>query len=166
MIRKNYQFVYTLFFGLFLVLLASCNNTKKYEREEETTIQNYLNSNPSLNFELKPSGLYYLDVEIGSGIQAETHDTAFVKFTMKFLDGTVYDTNVGTDDTLIFPVNEQIWPAGFDEGITYMREGGKAMFLMPSKLAYGGAGTYGIPGYTPLLFDIELVLIKPGPGKK
>jgi FKBP-type peptidyl-prolyl cis-trans isomerase len=41
-----------------------------------------------------------------------------------------------------------------------MREGGKALFLMPSKLAYGSAGYYSIPGYTPLLFEVDLVKVK------
>ncbi len=55
--------------------------------------------------------------------------------------------------------------AGFDEGILYMKEGGKARFLIPSSLAYGPGGYYTIPGYTPLLFDVELVKVAPGPSK-
>jgi FKBP-type peptidyl-prolyl cis-trans isomerase len=46
-----------------------------------------------------------------------------------------------------------------------MQEGGKASFLIPSKLAYGSSGYYTIGGYTPLLYDVELLLVKPGPGK-
>ena len=166
MIRKKYQLIFVLTVGLFMVLLASCNPSKKYEREEKAEIQNYLNSNPNLNFVLKPSGLYYLEVEAGSGLPAETHDTAYVMYTGKFLNGSVFDTNVGTDDTLFFPVNEGYLIQGFDEGITYMREGGKSIFLLPSALAYGSSGTYYIQGYTPILFDVELVLVKPGPPKK
>ena len=93
------------------------------------------------------------------------HDTAYLKYTEKFLDGTIYDTNVGTTDTLIRPVAEGWIVYGIDEGITYMKEGGKTTFLVPSKLAYGASGSYSIPGYTALLFDIELVRVKPGPGK-
>jgi FKBP-type peptidyl-prolyl cis-trans isomerase FkpA len=166
MIRKNNLLFYVIFSGLMLISLASCNPSKKYEKEEAAQIQAYLNSNPSLNFELKPSGLYYLDVETGTGPVTETHDTAYTFYTAKLLNGTVFDTNVGTDDTLVFPVNEDYLIKGFDEGITYMREGGKALFLIPSSLAYGSGGTYYIAGYTPVLFDVELVKIKPGPGKK
>ena len=58
---------------------------------------------------------------------------------------------------------------GFDEGITYMKVGGRSLLLIPSKLAYGTSGYYtydasgnysGIPGYTPLLFDITLARVK------
>jgi FKBP-type peptidyl-prolyl cis-trans isomerase FkpA len=48
-----------------------------------------------------------------------------------------------------------------------MAVGGKSTLLIPSNLGYGPAGsTYGIiPGYTPLLFDIELVRLKAVPAK-
>lgn len=151
----------TLSITLLMVLIVSCDPSAKYEREEETKIQNYLNANPSQNFELKPSGLYYLDVVVGTGLTPQNLDTAYVWYTIKFLDGQVWDTNVGTTDTLRFLVNAGVYPAGFEEGISYMKEGGKALLLTPSKLAYGAAGSYYIPGYTPLLFDVELIKIKP-----
>ena len=44
-----------------------------------------------------------------------------------------------------------------------MKEGGKATILIPSSLAYGTQGYYTIPGYTPLLYDVELVKVVAGP---
>ena len=165
MIKKYYQSI-LLFLAVVLMLsLGSCDPSKKYEKAERESIQNYLNSNSDLNFELKPSGLYYHEVLAGTGRMPIMHDTAYLKYTEKFLDGTIYDTNVGTTDTLIRPVAEGWIVYGIDEGITYMKEGGKTTFLVPSKLAYGSSGSYSIPGYTALLFDIELVRVKPGPGK-
>jgi len=153
-----------ILFGVILITAVSCKVSKKYEDEERAEIDNYLANHPDLAFELKPSGLYYLEVEIGPGELTVTHDTAFIMYTGMYLDGTVFDTNVGTEDTLIFPVDEGWVLLGFDEGITYMRDGGKAKFLVPSNLAYGSTGWYPIPGYTPLLFDVELVRLIPGPG--
>ena len=150
-------------FGILTIIAVSCNVSAKYEKEERASIDDYLSSNPTLNFEIKPSGLYYLEVTTGTGGLAETSDTAYVKFTGKFLDGTVFDTNVGKDDTLVRPVNEGWLIPGLDEGISYMREGGKSLLLIPSSLAYGPAGWWPIPGYTPLLIDVELVLLIPGP---
>lgn len=162
--NKTLKIIQTVFLSMMILLIASCIETDKYEQQEETAIQDFLALNPDLNFELKPSGLYYLDVLVGSGLQAETHDTFYVKFTARYLGGGLFDTNVGTDDTLIYPVNEGWVIAGLDEGITYMREGGKSRMLIPSKLAFGSEGTWFIPGYTPLLFDVELVRLKKGPG--
>jgi FKBP-type peptidyl-prolyl cis-trans isomerase len=146
---------------LILMYFTSCNPDKKWkemEEEEKQAIKDFLTDNDSINFELKSSGLYYHDVKVGTGLLSRTHDTAYVFYTMKFLSGTTSETNVGTEDTLIFPVNEG-WLSvkGFDEGVTYMKEGGKAKFLVPSSLAFGSSGTYIIPSYTPLLFEVELV---------
>jgi FKBP-type peptidyl-prolyl cis-trans isomerase len=127
---------------------------------EEEMIQEVLGNNPTFQFQLKSSGLYYLDLIIGAGTGPVTHDTAFVKYTGRFLDGTVFDSNNDIADTLIFPVNEGFMISGFDEGITYMKEGGKAIFLIPSNLAYGPAGYYTVPGYTPLLYIVDLVKVK------
>jgi FKBP-type peptidyl-prolyl cis-trans isomerase len=56
--------------------------------------------------------------------------------------------------------------AGVDEGLRYMRDGGKAKLLTPSSLAYGFEGIWQIvPGYTPLLWIIDIDSVKAGPGK-
>ena len=48
-----------------------------------------------------------------------------------------------------------------------MAQGGKSLLLVPSSLGYGSIGIpyAGISGFTPLLFDVELVKVKAGPGK-
>lgn len=162
---------YTFLSGLLvLISFLSCNPTKKWkemEEEEKKAIQNYLADHDTLDFELKTSGLYYLDVVVGTGPQAELHDTAYMFYTMSYLSGTVFESNKETDDTLIFPVNEGwLSVAGFDEAVTYMREGGKSKFLVPSSLAFGPSGTYFVSSYTPFLFDAELVKLTKYTGRK
>jgi FKBP-type peptidyl-prolyl cis-trans isomerase len=155
--------------SLSLVQLVSCGtDTKALEQKEANEIQSYLNHNPDINFVLKESGLYYYEKNAGTGLQANTHDTAYVMFTLKKLDDTQLFTNVGTTDTLVLIVNEGFMISGFDEGITYMKVGGNSTFLVPSKLAYGNTGNYAgtIAGYTPLVFEVLLARIKPGPGSK
>lgn len=154
--------------GLIMIFLLSCNRgNEKYEEQEKEEIAAFLADNPNLAFELKPSGLYYYEILTGTGDLAETHDTAYIMYTCKFLNGTVFYSNVGTTDTLkIEGVNEGWAIPGFDEGITYMREEGHSMLLVPSSLAYGSTGYFDyytyttiIPGYTPLLYDLELVRV-------
>lgn len=148
-----------------MITLFSCNPASKYEKAEASQISDYLSLNPNLNFVLKPSGLYYLDVTVGTGRTPINKDTVYIKYTGKFLDGTAFDTNVGKADSLTFPVFQGYLIAGFEEAISYMKAGGKAMVIVPSGLAYGTMGYGLISGYTPLLFDIELARVKPGPGK-
>lgn len=141
--------------GLIIILSASCNSTKKYEEQEAAEIRNYLDTHTDLSYELKASGLYYLDEVEGTGDLAVTHDTAYVFYTGYFLDGVQFGTNVGTTDTLVRPVNEGWLITGFDEALTYMREGGRAKIVLPSKLAYFD--------YEPLYFEIYLARLVPGP---
>jgi FKBP-type peptidyl-prolyl cis-trans isomerase FkpA len=165
MVRKNSQTILVLIAVFLVVSLVSCDPSKKLEREENSKIQEYLSNNTNLNYIKKASGLYFLEIQAGTGEFAVKHDTAYIKYTGKLLDGTVFDTNVGTTDTLIVPVDEGWLISGIDEGITYMKMGGKAILLLPSSLAYGRSGYYYIQGYTPLLFDLELVRVKQGPRK-
>ena len=162
--KKYFQSIFGCFAAGLVLLLVSCNPTSKYEKAEKESIQSYLSSNSADTFDLKPSGLYYHNILTGTGRMPVIHDTAFVQYTGKYLDGSIFDTNVGAAD-LSFPVAEGYLIAGFDEGILYMKEGGKARFLIPSSLGYGPAGYYSIPGYTPLLYEVTLVRVAPGPSK-
>ena len=147
---------------IIMISAVSCDPSKKYEKQEKEDIQAYLAKNSNLNFVKQPSGLYYLEVVPGTGQSAVLYDSAYVNYTGKFLDGTIFDSNVTQGKLYGFVVGSNI--VGFDEGITLMKEGGKSTFLIPSSLGYGTYGTSLIPGYTPLLFDVELVKVVPYAG--
>lgn len=151
--------------AIIAVISVSCNFTQKYEKEEEDKIQAYLNQHSSQNFEKKSSGLYYLEVTTGSGIQPETHDTVYAFYTGKYLDGTAFDSNVGKTDTLIFPLKEGWVIEGLEEGISYMKVGGSSVLLIPSYLGFGNYD-YRMPAYTPTIFEITLAKVKVSSAKK
>jgi FKBP-type peptidyl-prolyl cis-trans isomerase len=150
--------------GIILILFASCDPYKKYDKQQAEEIQAFIDSHPEYDFQLKASGLYYYDVEVGTGPAAATHDTAYVKYTAKYLSGNTFETNVGTNDTLVFPINEGWKIQGLDEGITYMKEGGKAVLIVPSELGMGNTGYY-FPAWTPVFFEVNLVKIAPSASK-
>lgn len=167
MARKK-NLVSLLLISAVIITLGSCMKSKtaqEYEAEEQLKINNFLSENPTLSFEPKESGLYFLQAKAGTGPLAKKGDTVYVKYTGKFLDGYTFDSNVGTNDTLIFPLQAepQLMIPGFEEGIGYMNLGSKAMLIVPSKLAYGPYGFLMIAGYTPLLYDLELVKLVPKP---
>lgn len=151
-----------------MILLISCNLTTKtddYEAKEKLDIQNFLKNNDTIDFESKASGLYYYDIVVGTGLQAETHDTAYVFYAVQYLSGGIFDTNFETTDTLIYPVNEGRYIPGFEETVTYMREGGKALSIIPSSLAFGSAGNYYVSPYTPFILQTALVKLVKHSGK-
>lgn len=158
----KYNFI--LLTGLIVISAISCDPAKRYDKEQEEQIENYLLENSDVVFEKKESGLYYTDILMGAGNQATQFDTAYVFYTGKYLNGTVFDTNVGKTDTLIFPVLGGYLIPGFDEAISYMKVGGKCRIIVPSSLGYGNTGYY-FPAFTPTLFDIQLVKLLEGPSR-
>jgi len=163
MIRKKFLILFSFVAIVLMISVVSCDPATKLRKEENEQIQAYLAQNSNLNFVKQPSGLYYLEVVAGTGTSPVRTDSAYVKYTGKFLNGTIFDSNVTSGSLYGFIIGMNI--TGFDEGITLMKPGGKATLLIPSSLAYGSTGTYGISGYTPLLFDIELVKAVPYTGK-
>jgi len=162
MIKMNFRAL-IMFSGVLLTLsVVSCDPAAKLRKEENAQIQEYLSQNSDLDFVKQPSGLYYLEMIAGSGESPVVGDSAYVKYTGKFLDGTIFDSTVSTGLPYGFIVGTSI--SGFDEGVSMMKPGGKSTFLIPSGLGYGETGTYQIPGFTTLLFDVELVKVVPYTG--
>src|SRR5512133_738875 len=146
-------------FAVVLIFIASSClkvDQKDMGAAEQDLIDNFIGANPTLLFQKKESGLYYYELKAGAGLQPSIHDTAYVVYTGKFLGGYVFDSNVG-EDTASFALGDSSIIAGFAESVSYMKEGGKSISLIPSVLAYGPYGRPPfIPGYAPLLYEIEL----------
>jgi peptidyl-prolyl cis-trans isomerase A (cyclophilin A) len=107
------------------------------------------------------SGLEYLEVEAGTGVQAEAGKTVSVHYTGKFQDGKVFDSSIPRGEPLEFPLGKGNVIKGWDEGIALMKVGGKAQLIIPPALGYGEHGAGGvIPPNATLVFDVELVAVK------
>ena len=106
------------------------------------------------------SGLEYIEVESGTGAQAESGKTVSVHYTGKFQDGKVFDSSVSRGEPIKFPLGAGRVIKGWDEGIALMKEGGKAQLVIPPHLGYGESGAGGvIPPNATLVFDVELVSV-------
>jgi len=107
------------------------------------------------------SGLEYVEVEAGTGAQAEAGRTVSVHYTGKFQDGKVFDSSIPRGEPITFPLGQGRVIKGWDEGIALMKVGGKAQLVIPPDLAYGERGAGGvIPPNATLVFDVELVDVK------
>lgn len=107
------------------------------------------------------SGLEYMEVEAGTGEQAQAGKTVSVHYTGKFQDGRVFDTSVPRGEPIEFELGRGNVIKGWDEGIALMKVGGKAQLIIPPDLAYGERGAGGvIPPNSTLVFDVELVAVK------
>lgn len=108
--------------------------------------------------EATASGLQYEVIEAGSGASPSATDTVEVHYEGTFIDGTVFDSSYKRGDTIEFPLNRVI--AGWTEGLQLMKEGATYKLYIPYNLAYGESGTGPIPGYSTLIFKVELVAVK------
>ena len=127
---------------------------------EDGILDQYL-SDENIDVLPRPSGLYYVETEKGDGPNVEQGQTVSVHYEGRLIDGTVFDSSYERDTPLDFVVGAgQVIP-GWDEGISLMNVGGKALLLIPSKIGYGerGAGQV-IPPYSTLIFEVELVEVK------
>ncbi len=107
------------------------------------------------------SGLEYIEVEAGTGAQAEAGKTVAVHYTGKLQDGKVFDSAVSRGEPIEFPLGKGRVIKGWDEGIALMKVGGKAQLIIPPDLGYGERGAGGvIPPNATLVFDVELVSVE------
>lgn len=149
-----------------LTVVTSCDPAKKWEKEERQEIQTYINSLGDTVYSLKSSGLYYIEILEGTGSMPLTGDTVSIRYKTNYLSGRLLQSNLAETDPFKFIVGEGDVILGLDEGVRYMKDGGKAILITPSSLAYGPAGWYPyIAGYTPFRWQIEIVAVKAGPTK-
>jgi peptidyl-prolyl cis-trans isomerase A (cyclophilin A) len=107
------------------------------------------------------SGLEYIEIEAGTGEQAQAGKTVSVHYTGKFQDGRVFDSSVSRGEPITFPLGQGRVIKGWDEGIALMKVGGTAQLIIPPDLGYGERGAGGvIPPNATLVFDVELVDVK------
>ena len=76
-------------------------------------------------------------------------------------NGQVFDSSYKRKQPIDFSLGiGQVIP-GWDEGISLLKVGDKARFVIPSHLAYGSTGAGGvIPPNATLIFDVELMNVK------
>jgi peptidylprolyl isomerase len=129
----------------------------KIKENEKQQIRQYL-KDQGLQGAPSVTGLYYIETEEGTGAQAEAGKTVRVHYTGTLFDGRKFDSSLDRGEPFQFVLGEGQVIKGWDEGIARMKEGGKAILIIPSWLAYGkrGAGQ-DIDPDTPLRFDVELV---------
>ncbi len=99
------------------------------------------------------SGLRIVKTTITTKPLVANGATVKLNYIGKLLSGTEFDAG-----TFSFVLGSGTTIKGFDEGVSKMRIGEKALIVFPSAIGYGPAGSgTTIPPYAPLAFEIEIV---------
>jgi FKBP-type peptidyl-prolyl cis-trans isomerase len=129
------------------------------KEQEEILIKNYISDN-QITIKPNSSGLYFIVKSQGTGKKANKGNVLTAHYIGKFLDGKVFDSSYQRNEPFEFQLGSQQVIEAWEEAFLNMKEGDKALLIVPSKLAYGSEG-FGnlIPPYSPLIFEIELIAI-------
>ncbi|HTK18771.1 MAG TPA: FKBP-type peptidyl-prolyl cis-trans isomerase [Mucilaginibacter sp.] len=131
----------------------------------------------SHNLVLKPmpSGLKYVITQSSLKPKPQPGDTVLVNYTGRTTNDKVFDSSIQAEaqkaglnqpgrnyEPLPVVVGAGSVIKGWDEGLLLLNEGSKAKLVIPSDLGYGAESPGdAIPPYSTLIFDVELVKIKP-----
>lgn len=164
------------FFIFLFLLLAACKEDKQekdiewstdtstemnkhYSAEEEIDINLFLSRKPEWKMIKTGTGLRYYIYENGTGEPAKVDDVVNIEYKITLLDGTECFATA-SDEVEEFKVDKAQIESGIQEAVKLMRQGDKAILIIPSHLAYGVVGDMTkIPPFSPLIADISLVKI-------
>ena len=158
--------------GIFLLIVVvtffSCNDeniyekSRKLEREmlDEYIAENYPDIKP------KPSGLYFIELEKGTGDTIKVGDRVQIYYATWTIDSFLLDQSVGfLEGHRYEPFDVVIGSSGtivgLQEGLTYMQPNAKAIMVINSNLAYGQNGSGLVGGFTTLLMEVEVHKVFP-----
>ena len=106
------------------------------------------------------NGMYFISVQSGSGKPVEAGDVVTVHYEGRFLNGKFFDSTLKRKQAFefVFGSEMQVIP-GLEDAIGRMREGEKAIVILPSGIAWGeqGSSTGIIPPFTSVIYEVELI---------
>lgn len=136
---------------------------KDFGEYEQTVLKNYIEKE-QISVNPSHSGIYKILINEGNEKNVHNRDTIEVQFEGRFLNGKIFDSTWKRQQAFEFVFGDE-WQVvkGLEEAIATMHEGERSIFIMPSELAFGrqGSSTGIIPPFTSVIFEVELINIKP-----
>jgi FKBP-type peptidyl-prolyl cis-trans isomerase len=150
------------------LVVSGClkNDWDEKEQHEKEVIQTYLAAHNITEAQKTEGGIYFVEQVTGTGLSPKsTSDYVVINYTGRYLeDGSIHETSYDSlkDDWpnasvyLLFvygPLKFQYGYSitGINEGLSLMKEGGKARLVIPSDKAFYD--------FKPLVYDVELLKV-------
>jgi len=110
------------------------------------------------------TGLTYWDIKTGTGESPKPDSIVAVEYSGWLADGKLFHSSLQEGRPETFRLDKVI--PGMTEGILSMKVGGRRRLVVPSELGYGEKGLSGhVPSSSMLIFEVELLDVKPAPPK-
>lgn len=101
------------------------------------------------------------DLVVGTGAEAKAGNTISVHYTGWLEDGTKFDSSLDKGKPIKFVLGDGRVIAGWEQGLTGMKVGGKRKLTIPPDLGYGAKGLRKyIPPNAALIFEVELLAVR------
>ncbi len=107
------------------------------------------------------NGLKIEDLKVGTGAEAKAGQEVSVNYLGTFENGTKFDSSYDRNEPFQFVLGAGQVIKGWDIGVEGMKVGGKRKLIIPSDLAYGERGVGPIPANATLVFEVELLAVRP-----
>jgi len=150
--------------------LTELQKESRAKQEEITKAQGEVNKKKGAEFLAEnktkdgvvtlPSGLQYKILQEGTGPKPAAADTVVCNYRGTLIDGKEFDSSIKRGKPVTFPLGQVI--KGWTEALQLMPVGSKWQLFVPPDLAYGERSMGpDITPYSTLIFEVELVSIKP-----
>lgn len=103
-----------------------------------------------------PTGIYYRDMEEGTGSVATPGREVLVSYVANLPDGTEVDRTQPGARPLAFKLGDGVVIRGWDLGVRGMRVGGTRQLVVPARYAYGTRGSAKVPPNSVMVFVMRL----------
>ena len=135
---------------------AKADATKRLQGESQK-IAKYIKDN-NITVQPQSSGLYYIEMQTGSGDSVKYGDLVYVHYTIYNIDGKLIESSYDYNMPLPFIYGDNQMIAGIEEAVGYMKVGGKSRIVVPSRLGFGDIEIDdNLPANTALVIDLEFV---------
>ncbi len=133
---------------------------------QSAELEQFLKEQKVSGYQKTPKGAFVKIDQAGTGPQVDSGSSVTVKYTGSLKNGNRFDSNVdpafGHTDPFQFVAGTGSVIEGWDDGIRFFRQGSKGKIYIPSMLGYGGnAQGDKLPAYSDLIFEIEVLEVKP-----
>ena len=107
-----------------------------------------------------PTGIYYRDIEEGTGVLASPGREVAVTYMAYLANGTEDDRTAPGARPLLFRVGDGVVIRGWDLGVRGMRTGGTRQLVVPSRYAYGTRRVGKVPPNAVMVFVLRLESVR------
>jgi FKBP-type peptidyl-prolyl cis-trans isomerase len=151
----------------FMVAKRSAHVARVKQENEATAAVFFAKLKADPTVKQTPSGLCYQVIKPGTAPFPGPKDVVLVNYVGKLLDGTVFDSTMRPRQSgaPIVPAQLRLddMIPGCAEGVQLIGKGGEIRLYIPARLAYGDEDRVVIPAASTLVFDVQLLDMKPGP---